>query len=51
MLWWFLALGASAVIVVLVGMFLYVQVRHQMKRPASGQIPKHDEDAHPHSGS
>jgi flagellar biosynthesis/type III secretory pathway M-ring protein FliF/YscJ len=39
MLWWFLILGASAVVVVLVAAFLYVQVRHQMKRPAAGHKP------------
>jgi flagellar biosynthesis/type III secretory pathway M-ring protein FliF/YscJ len=45
MLWWFLILGASAVVVVLVASFLYVQVRHQMKRPASGQKPKLDDQS------
>ncbi|MFY9559461.1 MAG: hypothetical protein WAQ52_04435 [Terriglobales bacterium] len=43
MLWWFLILGASAVVVVLVAGLLYVQVRHQMKRPATSQKPPLDE--------
>ena len=48
MLWWFLILGASAVVVVVVGMFLYVQVRHQMKRPASTpQLPLDDQGQPP----
>ena len=42
MLWWFLILGASAAVVVLVAALLYVQVRHQMKRPAAAQKPKLD---------
>jgi hypothetical protein len=42
MLWWFLILGASTVVVVVVAMLLYVQVRHQMKRPA----PKPSLDDH-----
>jgi flagellar biosynthesis/type III secretory pathway M-ring protein FliF/YscJ len=51
MLWWFLILGASAVVVVLVAALLYVQVRHQMKRPASGQKPKLDDPNQPPPGS
>jgi len=49
MLWWFLILGASAVVVVVVAALLYVQVRHQMKRPASSHKPKPD-DQPPTSG-
>jgi flagellar biosynthesis/type III secretory pathway M-ring protein FliF/YscJ len=47
MLWWFLILGASAAVVVLVAMFLYVQVRHQMKRPASNAKPQLDDRSQP----
>jgi hypothetical protein len=43
MLWWFLILGASTVVVVVVAAFLYVQVRHQMKRPASSVRPPLDD--------
>ena len=43
MLWWFLILGASAVVVVVVAGLLYVQVRHQMKRPASSHKPNVDD--------
>lgn len=43
MLWWFLILGASAVVIVLVAALLYVQVRHQMKRGAAG-AKKHVDD-------
>jgi hypothetical protein len=35
MLWWFLILGASTVVVVAVAAVLYVRVRRQMKGPAS----------------
>jgi len=47
MLWWFLILGASTVVVVLVGMLLYVQVRNQMKRPASAPQAKPDDHKPP----
>jgi flagellar biosynthesis/type III secretory pathway M-ring protein FliF/YscJ len=47
MLWWFLILGASAVVVVMVAMLLYVQVRHQMKRPASSPTPPFDDHSQP----
>jgi hypothetical protein len=47
MLWWFLILGASAAVVVLVGMLLYVQVRHQMKRPAASPKPQLDDQNTP----
>jgi hypothetical protein len=48
MLWWFLILGASAVVIVFVAALLYVQVRNQMKGPASGQKPKlNDHDQPP----
>jgi len=47
MLWWFLILGASAVVVVVVAALLYVQVRHQMKRPASGKKAKLEEPHQP----
>jgi flagellar biosynthesis/type III secretory pathway M-ring protein FliF/YscJ len=47
MLWWFLILGASAAAVVLVAMLLYVQVRHQMKRPAASQKPQLDDRKQP----
>jgi flagellar biosynthesis/type III secretory pathway M-ring protein FliF/YscJ len=43
MLWWFLISAASAAAVVLVAMLLYVQVRHQMKRPASSPKPQLDD--------
>jgi flagellar biosynthesis/type III secretory pathway M-ring protein FliF/YscJ len=43
MLWWFLILGASAAVVVLVAMLLYVQVRHQLKRPATSPQPQLDD--------
>ena len=43
MLWWFLILGASAVVIVVVAALLYVQVRHQMKRPAAGTKPHVDD--------
>ncbi len=35
MLWWFLILGVSAVVVVSVALTLYVRVRRQMKRSAA----------------
>jgi len=47
MLWWFLILGASAAAVVLVAMLLYVQVRHQMKRPAVSTKPQLDDRKQP----
>jgi len=47
MLWWFLILGASAAAVVLVAMLLYVQVRHQMKRPATSPKPQLDDRNQP----
>ena len=50
MLWWFLILGASAAAVVLVAMLLYVQVRHQMKRPASDLKPQLDDRKPPAEG-
>jgi len=50
MLWWFLILGASAVVVVMVAMLLYVQVRHQMKRPASSPKPQLDDHNQPPTG-
>ncbi len=34
MLWWFLILGVSAVVVVSVALSLYMRVRRQMKRSA-----------------
>jgi hypothetical protein len=43
MLWWFLILGASAVVVVVVAVLLFVQVRHQMKRPAASTKPHVDD--------
>jgi hypothetical protein len=50
MLWWFLILGTSAAVVVLVAMFLYVQVRHQMKRPASPKPQLDDRSQPPREG-
>jgi hypothetical protein len=47
MLWWYLILGASSAVVVLVAMLLYVQVRSQMKRPASSRKPRLDDDNRP----
>jgi hypothetical protein len=47
MLWWFLILGASTAVVVVVGMLLYVQVRNQMKRPAASPKPPVDEQNQP----
>jgi len=47
MLWWFLILGASAVVVVVVAALLYVQVRHQMKRPSTAQKPHPDDSREP----
>jgi len=47
MLWWFLILGASTAVVVVVAMLLYVQVRHQMKRPASRPKPQLDDQNQP----
>lgn len=47
MLWWFLILGASAVVVVVVAMLLYVQVRSQMKHPASSAKPQLDDHSQP----
>jgi preprotein translocase subunit YajC len=35
MLWWFLILGVSAVVVVSAALTLYVRVRRQMKRAAA----------------
>jgi hypothetical protein len=35
MLWWFLILGVSAVVVVSVALSLYMRVRQQMKRTAA----------------
>jgi hypothetical protein len=35
MLWWFLILGVSAVVVVSVALSLYMRVRRQMKRTAA----------------
>lgn len=35
MLWWFLILGVSAAVVVLVAITTYVRVRWQMKRAAA----------------
>lgn len=37
MLWWFLILGVSTGVVVSVAVLLYMQVRRQMKRSATGQ--------------
>jgi len=47
MFWWFLILGTSTAAVVLVAMLLYVQVRHQMKRPASSPKPQLDDRNQP----
>ena len=47
MLWWFLILGASAVVIVVVGLLLYVQVRRQMKRPAATKTHVDDMDQTP----
>ena len=35
MLWWFLILGVSTVVVVSVALVLYMRVRRQMKRSAA----------------
>lgn len=35
MLWWFLILGFSTVVVVSVGLTIYMRVRRQMKRTAA----------------
>jgi flagellar biosynthesis/type III secretory pathway M-ring protein FliF/YscJ len=43
MLWWFLILAASTAVVVLVATTLYVQVRRQMKNPATGQKREADD--------
>jgi hypothetical protein len=43
MLWWFLILGASVVVIAAVASLLYVQVRNQMKRPSAGAKPHVDD--------
>jgi hypothetical protein len=37
MLWWFLILGVSAVVVVSVGLTLYMRVRKQIKRASANR--------------
>ena len=41
MLWWFLILGVSTVVVVSVALSLYIRVRRQMKRSAA-HTAEHD---------
>jgi hypothetical protein len=43
MLWWFLILGVSAAVVVVVAVALYLRVRRQMKRLSDGQRPEIDD--------
>jgi hypothetical protein len=40
MLWWFLILGVSTVVVVFVAVSAYVRVRRQMKSSSTGQKPE-----------
>jgi hypothetical protein len=49
MLWWFLILAASTAVVVFVAASLYVQVRRQMKKPATGH--KREADVRPDHSS
>lgn len=46
MLWWFLILGVSTVVVVSVGLSLYMRVRRQMKHSAA---PRGESDGLDHS--
>jgi preprotein translocase subunit YajC len=46
MLWWFLILGVSTAVVVLVALTIYMRVRRQMKRTAAH---KEEVDALDHS--
>jgi hypothetical protein len=39
MLWWFLILGVSTAVVVLVAVSIFVRVRRQMKGSSVGQKP------------
>lgn len=47
MLWWFLILGASTVVVVAVAAVLYVRVRRQMRDPASATDDTADDHTRP----
>jgi len=44
MLWWFLILGVSTVVVVSVALSLYVRVRRQMKRSAAHRAERNGLD-------
>jgi putative exporter of polyketide antibiotics len=43
MLWWFLILGVSAAMVVLVAVSAYLRVRRQMKSSLADQKPEFDD--------
>ncbi|MFZ3265832.1 MAG: hypothetical protein WA172_17630 [Terriglobales bacterium] len=47
MLWWFLILGVSLVLVVSVVVALYMRVRRQMKRSAALEAESDGLDQHP----
>jgi len=49
MLWWFLILGASSVVVVSVAVVLYLRVRRQMKGPAADPHKAADDQTQPSS--
>jgi preprotein translocase subunit YajC len=48
MLWWFLILGFSAVVVVLVAITLFIRVRRQMKHSTAhrAELDRVDHDVH-----
>jgi preprotein translocase subunit YajC len=48
MLWWFLILGFSAVVVVLVAITLFIRVRRQMKHSTThrAELERVDHDVH-----
>jgi hypothetical protein len=47
MLWWFLILGVSTVVVVSVALSLYMRVRRQMKRSAAQRAERDGLDHSP----
>jgi preprotein translocase subunit YajC len=50
MLWWFLILGLSAVVVVLVAITLFIRVRRQMKKSTTHRVGLNAADRDVHAG-
>jgi preprotein translocase subunit YajC len=50
MLWWFLILGFSAVVVVLVAIALFIRVRRQMKKSTTHRADLNAADRDVHAG-